>query len=129
MIGLTRFPLSLRTTIRHGKDFWGGVYKTCRGSWGITDIVSINSEDAICRTWRESAKVLLNAFFGEHRPIDVNYPVVFDINLPKEELSPEQVKYLGITIFERMIQWFIHARSAGHISHLTENYSFIWNIM
>lgn len=81
----------MHTTIKPGKDPWGGVYKTCRGYRSITDIAAIKSGDAIYGTWRESAEALLNAFFGEHRPIDVNYPTVLDVNLPMEELSPEQV--------------------------------------
>ena len=34
---------------------------------------------------------MLNAFFGEHRQLDVDYPENLNANLPIEELSPEKV--------------------------------------
>ena len=79
----------VQTTIRHGKDPWGGVYKTCRGRRGTTEIAAIKSGDIISGTWKESAGALLNAFFGEYRPLDVSYPD--NANTSIEELSSEKV--------------------------------------
>ncbi|KAJ3639205.1 hypothetical protein Zmor_004074 [Zophobas morio] len=80
------------TSIRQGKDPWGGVYKTCRGRGGATEISAIKSGDnTITGTWRESVDTMLNSFFGEYRPSEVNYPENQNANLLNEELSSEKV--------------------------------------
>mgnify|MGYP005983577627 FL=1 len=43
----------VHTTIRHGKDPRGDVYKTCRGRRGATEIAAIKPGDTISGTWRE----------------------------------------------------------------------------